>query len=469
MASPWREFGHGMCEMMNSSCCLVLVGDTDVITPLLPAVDAACCSADVVAAFASADGAPPSATHCGALADMPRVLFTSAANQKMVQRCMAVHGRVPFLAVTDMRDDDDAFSFVLDLASDAAAPTAEEDVMAFMIRVGRGAEPRSRQGAPPPPGNAFEPSHGAVLCEARAAVASTFSRLISGDAAPTAARQSGAVCVFWSDRCHCCPGVLMLMEAVVHLIRRVAARHVGHTAAAHACLDFPFLAANIDDNDFTPAEWPVAQREQVVPCVVAYTGPSRTPVVYAGERTPARLAAFVCTHCLPSSDVIACSAFIAEEVARVAAQLSADALMTSIDESSAPYCAAVRAWATMTAAVTADGGDEPLRAAVALEDLHAVLRETRSACLPPLVEEAVRAVLAEGGAAAGRSPTESLPRSRDDDDDGNTNDGGRGASDGKVEKKTRTAPRATEEVSPASPTSTAAAARSPTSLKRQRE
>jgi hypothetical protein len=356
-------------------------------------VDAACKHPAVIAAYGDADHDESTSTHCCGPAAMPHVMFSSEENQQVVQRCTAVFGRVPFLAVVDMRDDDDEHCFLLELkdmisGDDHALMKAVVD---FFVRVGRGTEPRCRQGAAPPPQDVFEPTHGAVLCEARAAVTSTFSRLL--DTANASRAPCGALCVFWSDRCPCCPGVLMLIEAIVKLIRLVAAHHAEHPSD-NVSFVFPFLVANIDDNDFTQREWPVAEREQVVPSLVAYPAPSFTPVLFTGERLPTRLASFICEHCLPSAELVACTPHITEEVAKVASRLSIDQLMTVLEEGSPGYAAATQAYADFTqSAATVES----------VERLYASLNDVRNTFLPFSLEKKVRRMSAEDGAAAAGS------------------------------------------------------------------
>lgn len=396
MAAPppvWTEFSHGMCEQLNSHRCLVFVGDATLQKDVTAAVDDACSHSAVVAAFSSLSPACVPAA-------MPHVAFTTPANQQTAQRCMAIYGRIPFLAVLDMREDGEEHAFVLDVASSAGAEgtlvnsTAfSAAVVDFLVRVGRGTEPRSRQGAAPPPADLFAPTHGAVLCEARAAVTSTFTRLLgkSTSAASTGCHcPCGALCVFWSDRCPCCPGVLMLLEAVVRLVRMVAARHANHPASTIS-FTFPFLVANIDDNDFSREEWPVAKGEQVVPSVVAYPAPSYSPVVFTGERALPRLAAFVCAYCLPSSECVACTSHITEEVAKAVSQLSVEELMTVVAEDSAEYA---------TAAAAFDAFEKTDASATDVARLTAALETVRAAALPFSLEGAVRRVSADGGAAA---------------------------------------------------------------------
>lgn len=49
------------------------------------------------------------------LDQLTKVLFSSLPNQAMAQRCLAVHGRVPFFAFVDTIDDEDEYSYVFDL------------------------------------------------------------------------------------------------------------------------------------------------------------------------------------------------------------------------------------------------------------------------------------------------------------------------------------------------------------------
>ncbi|KPA83838.1 hypothetical protein ABB37_02040 [Leptomonas pyrrhocoris] len=441
-APAWAEFTHDICEQLNCSKCIVLVGEAALIDPVKQLVDEACRNAAVVKAFTGVAKGGAATEQCCAPTDMPHVTFTSEENQQMAQKCMAVFGRVPFLAVLDMRDDDDEHSFVMDLqgriSADMPATTAAaltKATVEFLIRVGRGSEPRCRQGAAPPPHDVFEPTHGAVLCEGRAAVTSTFPRLIGITQADTATTSGlgscstatptcGALCVFWSYRCPCCPGVLMLIEALVNLIRLVAARHAEHPSG-NVSFAFPFVAANIDDNDFTQEEWPVAEREQVVPSLVAYPPPSYKPVVFTGERLPIRLVSFICHHCLPSGELVACTPHIMEEVSSVASKLSIDELMTVMEEGSEGYEAATQAYAAFT---RADATAE------ARESLYASLHDARAAALPFSLEAEVRRMAAEGGAAAAGSLSDAVRESEDggeevdeEDDAAELKGGGRAA------------------------------------------
>lgn len=422
----WSEFSHEICALLNCNQCVVLVGDADLVRQTTPLVDRACQHPSVTDAFTKRTSGCGAASRCCAPADMPHVTFTTETNQQIAQKCMAVFGRIPFLAIVDMRDDDDEHSFLFDLNSDvttvANAAALTEEMVSFLTRVGRGTEPRCRQGAPPPLKDVFEPTHGAVLCEARAAVTATFTRLLGKTPATSSGisvAPCGGLCVFWSDRCPCCPGVLMLVEAMVKLIRLVAARHAEHPSG-NVSFVFPFLAANIDDNEFTEEEWPVAQREQVVPALVAYPAPNYEPVLFTGERLPLRLAQFICAHCLPSAELVACTPHIMEEVGRVAAQLSIDALMTVVDESSEAFIAAKAAYETF---VTSDTNTAAPPAAApttdSLEQLLTSLSEIRAAVLPFSLEAEVRRMSAEGGAAAAGSLSDSVPA---DDDGGDETD-----------------------------------------------
>ncbi|KPI85644.1 hypothetical protein ABL78_5294 [Leptomonas seymouri] len=420
-APAWFEFTHDTADQLNCNKCVVLVGDAALIHQVTHFVDEACCHTAVVEAFTRAADEGVSATRCCTPADMPHVTFTSGENQRTAQRCMAVFGCTPFLAILDMRDDDDEHCFVLELEGrvstdmdTTAAAALREAVTQFLMRVGRGTEPRCRQGAAPPPCNVFRPVHGVVLCEARAAVTATFPRLLGKARASTASTPEfgsssaatpacGSLCVFWSDRCPCCPSMLMLIEALVKLIRLVAAHHAGHPSD-NVSFTFPFLVANIDENDFTQEEWPVAQREQVVPALVAYPASSSKPVLFTGERLPPRLAGFICEHCLPSGKLVACTPHITEQVCSVASQLSISELMTVLKEDSEGYKAASQAY-------EAFAGAEPT--AEAVERLYTFFSNVRDAVLPFALEAEVRRMFAEGGAAASGSSSDALVEDED--------------------------------------------------------
>lgn len=378
----WVEFSHGMCETLNTSPCMIYVGPADQSASITALIDTASTAAEVQATYGAKPGSIPPAA-------MPRATFTTPENIVSVQKCTAIYGRVPFIAVIDMTEDDAEHSFVLDIkaALDTGSRRISLDtILQFLVRVGNGTEQAALQGAAPPLADIGPPTHGTILCEGRTGTTSSVDRLLhQGKSHPS----GGAVGVFWSDRCPCCPGVLMMIEAVVRLIRLMAMSHLEHGDAMADGLSFPFFAINIDENELPSNIWPMAKGEEVVPAVVAFSAGSLAPVLFTGERSLPRLVAFICQHCFPESHP--CIAHIRADATRAVAHFMPEELMSTIDEGDAGYTAAVAAYRRFEK-------DE-----IATEELLSIYSHTRRTTLPFSIEERVREVQATGGAAATRS------------------------------------------------------------------
>lgn len=429
----WPEFTCSMCDRLNTERCLLVAAlDAKLAAEIAAMVNGilspddsggggdasampAACRSATTTASSSADGAQPLSTcHSRAaapsLAALFRVKFTTAESIPMLEGCTAVHGRAPMLAVLDMMDDDDSHAFVLDLtrpadpapsspppdadqplcSSSSVAVVSRAEVAAFLSRVAAGTEPRARQGSAPAVADLCEPRHGVVLAAGRAAVTSSYARLVRSAADDEG---GGALVVFWSDRCPCCPGVLMLLEAIVWGLRRLAnglrdtvratraavcfpQRSYGNSSSkgcsgggSGACpaaaavpvplpplMLFPYLVCNIDENDYPPEVWPLRsaaaknrlsgggggsdmpstleQQQQCVPSVIGYSHSGRMErVPFTQPRTAANLVRFLVGTCVcPALVSFRFHEKFAEAAAEMAAALDTDALMSVFGE-----------------------------------------------------------------------------------------------------------------------------------------
>lgn len=279
----WPEFTHDMCDVLNEKRCLVVVASLRKAEWVCRCVDRVC--SELQAAKCENEDRRV-AEVLTSLPHVTRVRFTTDTNIRELQKCTAVYGRVPLLAVLEMYEDR---LFALDLIDSAQSndeTMEEEAIVSFLRGFARGTVPKALQGAAPPVDDRFEPVRGLSLLHGLCAVTSTFERLKRG-------AQGGAVCVFWGEHCTVCTAVLAMVDRVVGLVWKAAERRG---------VDRPFryVACDVDNNDLPEADWPGVPQRQVVPTVVAYNGDGDR-FVYNDKRTVVPLVRFVCQHCLPTS------------------------------------------------------------------------------------------------------------------------------------------------------------------------
>lgn len=359
-ARRWVTFSTVICDDLNNRPFIALVADPDV---------ADCVQADVDELLDD-----PSLSALPQSSRMMCVRFVEEKHQQQVQECLSIYGRLPFLAIVYHTDDDEKHAYVFDLrtrraqsvgaeaSGDAAARQSvypsnthdfrgdandgrcgadATDLRAFWVRVAAGTEPYAQQGAAPTLGDIFLPTHGVVLAEGRSAVTCTWQHLRQA----AAGEGGGAVCVFWSDRCSCCPAVLRLMDVIVGILRRVAGRlacledGVGSSTGG-APLLLEYLACNIDDNEYPSEDWPCCQEvHPVVPCIVGYThsgAMQRVPFTY--PRTADTIMAFLLKYCV--SPNVTLYDHICQEALRVCRALDTDSLMKTFSENCPDFKAA---------------------------------------------------------------------------------------------------------------------------------
>lgn len=341
-STSWPEFSKALCARLNSQRALLIAADPALAAQVAQVVDDVC--REEAGACTNAESTSPTAAEefFHSLPGLLRAQFTTPASQRTIQNCLAVHGMLPFLALADMTNDQDEYSYVMELLphndgeASVSAVIDAADVRAFFGRIAEGVEPRARQGARPPRGDLFEPTHGIVMCEGRCAVTGSFGRLKRSASVAAGGHGGGAACVFFSDRCPCCPGAVMMVEALVSLIRSVGALH--EAATPNKPMLFQCMACNIDENDLDPYDWPGDQTNPVVPTLVAYAAGTGKRVRFTEERSPVNVTRFLCEHCLPPAHP--CAAEITREAVSIANELDADDLMRCLPESSHSYLSA---------------------------------------------------------------------------------------------------------------------------------
>ncbi|CAD2220787.1 hypothetical protein AGDE_14086 [Angomonas deanei] len=337
----WIPFNPEECDDINEKSCLVLLAQQEFLQESQTRVNTA------VESFLQKKSAKEQQREGNPIletigADMPQVYFSDhMANNKgeeedcigTAQDCLGLHDPPPFLCLVNMSDEDNVILYRHPLRQEGTLSTSEE-ITDFFWRVWCEEEPRARQGAAPTPCHLFPPCHHVLHHYGRRAVTTTFEALKrSGGTVRTTVNgkestfHCGSIALFWSERCSCCPAVMLFVEAMTslldHIIQQHYSRYHGERRTSEEDrLHVPFVICNIDENDLPEADWPKIA-EQTVPTVVAYSHPSspgpsenenkasppRDAMVrhqYVEARDPVIVMKFIFRHCLPPPSTCLC-------------------------------------------------------------------------------------------------------------------------------------------------------------------
>lgn len=264
----------------------------------------------------------------------PRISFTTEAHISQCEKAIGVHGRAPFIALIDQKNQSafvqDATSYCgrsIDNAEDGktvvplCGVTKEDfclictdNIEKFTRLAALGEWPKAMLGEKPPLDDRFGPkSHLALLTRAYAATQSTFDRLVTGqlsrlsevvqdatrrDNNQTSLRSEGpvlALAVLWGPQCPCCRPVLNALHHVIEILESEGFRQA-HPDYVEVLGNqtVRLVALNAEKNDIPEELWADSE-VHTLPTIVGFRHGIRVPH-FRGVRSSRKLIKYIVHH-----------------------------------------------------------------------------------------------------------------------------------------------------------------------------